>query len=488
VKSLSFSEFYKGQFADDGFELYLLKDSDENVLYIGISKDSIWHRWFGGGTSHMDIDAAGKICGKSHIGEAIEKCFPSSWNWVIELWTREDCLKACKSEFSKRNVNKVGIELIEPYMIAKFEPLYNVIHNRRNYENSATSNDLDSVTNYSFNQAERADNTSDITIAQAETMFLESIGLPGSANSLRAYRNALESFSDMLASQQIDPSTFPVVKLKENLISDFADYMKEFAPSTESLYLQVIKSFLKFLDAANLLTVDPSHVRMLIRQRTRRSRRQPAEYPEEDVKRLIEFMSNTQNFPALYEDKWDNVALRDARDRALILTLADTGLRVDEICSVRCSDIDWGTSQTTLHSRGKKQTFVRFSTRSINAIKVYLAYRMQLALGISQPTSPIPLFARHDKGAGKKIKPVTPMTIQRIVSERVRQALGPEAIGSITPHTFLHYFVTTILRATGNLKLAQVLARHANIQITQKYAHISDHELNQSYSEIFDSL
>jgi integrase/recombinase XerC/integrase/recombinase XerD len=46
--------------------------------------------------------------------------------------------------------------------------------------------------------------------------------------------------------------------------------------------------------------------------------------------------------------------------------------------------------------------------------------------------------------------------------------------------------VTTILQATGNLKLAQVLARHANIQITQKYAHISEHELNQSYYKIFD--
>jgi hypothetical protein len=135
VKSLSFSEFYKGQFADDEFELYLLKDTDEKVLYIGISRDSIWHRWFGGGTSHMEVDAAGKIWGKSYVGEAIERGFPKSWEWIIELWTREDCLRTCKSEFSKRNITKVGIELIEPYMIAKFEPLYNVMHNRRSHQN-----------------------------------------------------------------------------------------------------------------------------------------------------------------------------------------------------------------------------------------------------------------------------------------------------------------------------------------------------------------
>jgi len=64
--------------------------------------------------------------------------------------------------------------------------------------------------------------------------------------------------------------------------------------------------------------------------------------------------------------------------------------------------------------------------------------------------------------------------------------VGPDPAATITPHTFLHYFVTTILRKTGNLKLAQVLARHSNIQVTQKYAHINDDELDKGYYEIFE--
>jgi integrase/recombinase XerC len=129
---------------------------------------------------------------------------------------------------------------------------------------------------------------------------------------------------------------------------------------------------------------------------------------------------------------------------------------------------------------------IRFSTRAMNSVKLYLDLRLEL-YGITG-TSPaaLPLFARHDKGAGKKIKPVTSTTIRRIVADRVTEVLGPESAGVITPHTFLHYFVTTILRATGNLKLAQVLARHSNIQVTQKYAHISDDELDKGYYEIFE--
>ena len=59
-------------------------------------------------------------------------------------------------------------------------------------------------------------------------------------------------------------------------------------------------------------------------------------------------------------------------------------------------------------------------------------------------------------------------------------------MGSITPHSFRHYFVSTVLRSTGNLKMAQELARHKNISVTQRYAHLSDDELDRGYGVIFD--
>ena len=145
MKLLKFSEFYRGQFADDGYELYIVKDNNEKIMYIGISRDSIWHRWFGGGPSHMDADTAGKIYGKSYIGEVIERRFPTSWDWTIELWTREDCLKACEAEFSGKDMNKIEIESIEPYMIIKFEPLYNILHGGGRHEDPLTTKNLDSI-------------------------------------------------------------------------------------------------------------------------------------------------------------------------------------------------------------------------------------------------------------------------------------------------------------------------------------------------------
>ena len=100
--------------------------------------------------------------------------------------------------------------------------------------------------------------------------------------------------------------------------------------------------------------------------------------------------------------------------------------------------------------------------------------------------SALPLFARHDKGAGKKIKPITTGTGRDIVNLRVSETLGPGAVGSITPHSFRHYFVTRVLQASGNLKLAQELARHQNIAVTTRYAHLSDDELDKGYWNVFE--
>jgi len=174
------------------------------------------------------------------------------------------------------------------------------------------------------------------------------------------------------------------------------------------------------------------------------------------------------------------------RDRAFLLTLSDTGLRVHEACNLRRGDIDWLEHRAIVIGKGNKEAVVRFSKRSLDALKMYLSERANLDGNSGKALASQPVFARHDRGAGKKVKPISTTTGREIVNQRVRESLGEEAVGTITPHSFRHYFVTTILGSTGNLKLAQVLARHTNIAVTQRYSHLSDNELDQEYQQIFD--
>jgi hypothetical protein len=143
MQSLKFSEFYTGAYADEGFELYIVKDSDAHVMYVGISHKPIWDRWFAGVTSHMDIAPNGKLFGKSHIGSVIERRLPKSMNWTIELWTKKDCFNFLEKEMADRDLERIDIKMLEPFMIEKLNPLYNVLHSGGYQEDPLVTKKLD---------------------------------------------------------------------------------------------------------------------------------------------------------------------------------------------------------------------------------------------------------------------------------------------------------------------------------------------------------
>jgi hypothetical protein len=145
MKVLSFLEFFQGQYEDPGFELYIVKDTEGTPMYIGIARGSVWHRWFEGGTSHMERDSSGGLYGKSYIGEVIERRFPVSWKWIIELWTKQDCFEICRQEFTGKMSDLVTIEALEPYFITKYDPLYNVIHGGGRHEDPLTTDRLNKI-------------------------------------------------------------------------------------------------------------------------------------------------------------------------------------------------------------------------------------------------------------------------------------------------------------------------------------------------------
>jgi integrase len=266
------------------------------------------------------------------------------------------------------------------------------------------------------------------------------------------------------------------------------DYLNVYATATEQQYLQAVKGFYLYVDSEKLVQVSQSRLTVLIRQRARRPGTRFPQFPMEDIETLLDKVQDVENLliPTTDEDEALNAKLRAYRDRAFLVTLADTGLRVHEACNLRRGDIDWNEGHAIIIGKGNKQAVIRFTSRSLQTVKDYLSQRATLDGNSGKQLSSLPLFARHDKGAGKKIKPMTPTTGRNIVKERVEQFLGKEMVGKITPHSFRHYFVTSALRGTGNLRIAQELARHKNIQVTQRYTHLSDDELDKAYYEVFE--
>lgn len=323
-----------------------------------------------------------------------------------------------------------------------------------------------------------------ITIQDAVDRYLDSVKLARSENTALTYKKSIEAFLACLKAEGI-AATAPLSKLKEDAVAHFAAYSKDKSPATERLRLQAAAGFYEFLAAEQLADPNLPRVRMLIRQRGRRPGPRLPQFPREAIEQMLDYADGLDKLPAADEVE----ALRNKRDKAFILTLGETGLRVHEACKLTRGDMQMQEGKAIVIGKGNREAMVRFSSRALAAIRSYQKARAALDGASGRQLGSLPLFARHDKGAGvRKVKPITPSSGRNIIARHVALALGEEAKGSITPHSFRHYFVTTVLRGTGgNLKMAQELARHKNIQVTQRYAHLSDDELDRGYYEVFEN-
>jgi site-specific recombinase XerD len=320
------------------------------------------------------------------------------------------------------------------------------------------------------------------TLAHAFESYLADIALARSPNTARTYRNALQAFGACLQELGVPPDRTGVAATREDWIVDFIRHLHAYSPATERLYLSAVSGWYESLAAQELAEVNLPRLRQLIRRRGRRPGVRLPQFPRQDIENLL------QPPPPAAGGEDESARLRALRDRALLVTLADTGLRVHEACNLRRGDLDWNEGRAVLIGKGDLQAVVRFSERSLRSLRQYLSARAQLDGATSRPLTALPLFARHDRAAGSRVLPMSTTTARAIVRQQVTRRLGSGRQGSITPHSFRHYFVTTVLRGSGgNLKLAQELARHRSIAVTQRYAHLSDDELDRGYHEIFES-
>jgi len=293
--------------------------------------------------------------------------------------------------------------------------------------------------------------------------FLET--LDRSPKTIFAYRNALEQFVKAVG---VD------AELNTETYTAFLTSIKTKAPSTKRVYTTAVRKFYAFSKAGNWFEMKEA-----TEHYTRNQGKRIVNFNREAVEKVIEFCSSlSANTSASLSTN-----LEALRDRAFVLTLVDTGLRISEACALKRSDIDWLEGRAIIIGKGDKQAVIRFSNRSIDALKIYLHARASVEPNSRTPLGSQPIFARHDIRASKKIRPITAGGMWKAIKTRIEKA-GVER-SAVRIHDFRHYFVTMTYLAKGNLKLSQELARHESITTTNRYAHFGS-EADKAYDEIFN--
>lgn len=176
-----------------------------------------------------------------------------------------------------------------------------------------------------------------ISIETSMKQYIDSVRLSRSSLTAKTYATALKFFSDSLLAKGINISKDPVTSLQEDSIIPLSIDLKHHAPTTERLYLQAVSGFFEFLVAEKLADLNLPRVKLLIHQRGRRPGQRLPQFPSSSIDKLLDILAN-KDFE-ISENEAEK--LINLRDRAFLITLADTGLRVHEACNLRRGDLDY---------------------------------------------------------------------------------------------------------------------------------------------------
>lgn len=154
-----------------------------------------------------------------------------------------------------------------------------------------------------------------------------------------------------------------------------------------------------------------------------------------------------------------------ARDRAVLLLMYGSGLRIAEALSLTGRDATPGeVLQVT--GKGGKQRIVPVLPITQAAVADYV----QLC--------PWPLTPAEPLFRGAKGGPLSPGMVQKTVAQ-ARRALGlPD---TATPHALRHSFATHLLSAGADLRSLQELLGHASLGSTQIYTRVDAASLLENY-------
>lgn len=179
-------------------------------------------------------------------------------------------------------------------------------------------------------------------------------------------------------------------------------------------------------------------------------------------------MLTKKRLPVLTADQLTNVveACQNPRDKALILFLADTGLRRSEVIALRWEDIDMQTGLVRVEcGKGSK---ARSAVVGATARRALLHYRRTL----KNREERAPVFQTlHDLGFSKG-------GIQSIFY-RLSEKTGIH----ITPHALRRTFCILSLRASMDVLHLQALLGHADLTMVKHYAQMVDDDLLQSHRD-----
>lgn len=156
------------------------------------------------------------------------------------------------------------------------------------------------------------------------------------------------------------------------------------------------------------------------------------------------------------------------RDVAVLLTFFDTGLRLEELITLRREDIRAEKGLLRVIGKGNRERVVPIGTRALTAINTYqVRERQPRHAGVQE------LFL------SRRGLPMTRSCVS-ILLRRLSEATGLER-AQTTPHTFRRGFAVEFLRNGGDVFTLQQILGHSSLEMTRRYVTFLDEDLKSAH-------
>jgi site-specific recombinase XerD len=151
-------------------------------------------------------------------------------------------------------------------------------------------------------------------------------------------------------------------------------------------------------------------------------------------------------------DYQHNARFLGSRNRAIVLMLLDTGLRVSELANIKLRDVDTETGLIKVLGKGAKERVVRIGKTTQKSLWRYLVYRHETD--------------RQELWLTEEGRPLRSSGIQSSI-DRLKERAGVGAEGCV--HRFRHTFSLSYLRKDRNPFNLQYLLGHNSLEMVRRY-------------------
>jgi site-specific recombinase XerC len=276
-----------------------------------------------------------------------------------------------------------------------------------------------------------------LTVSEAVVAFLRGREASGcTVATLRNYAGALERFARACGVTEVADLTPEVL---EGYLTDLRGGMK---PVSVHHHFRALRTFTRWLARTGRLPADPMAG---IAMRVPRTLPNPPD--AEDVRRLLQAC---------------DTSFEGRRNRAMVMLLADSGLRREEARRLRVGDVDFATRLIRVQAgKGQRDGVGFFGEATASALRAWL--------GLHPDPRPA-VFVFVTRG-GRQLDPWAPTRILHRLSRRA----GLER--PIGPHALRHFAATELLRRTGDLELVRRTLRHSTLTMALRYATLTQTEV-----------